>query len=50
VASFKRVYFSFNYVCLFILECSIHGDQKRVLGPLELEVQGVVSHHIGAGK
>jgi hypothetical protein len=27
----------------------INGNQKRVLGPLELEVQMVVSCHMGAG-
>ena len=27
----------------------INGKQKRVLGPLELEVQMVVSCHMGAG-
>lgn len=26
-----------------------HGDQKKVLGPLELELQVFVSHHVDAG-
>jgi hypothetical protein len=26
-----------------------HGGHKRALDPLELELQGVVSYHMGAG-
>lgn len=29
--------------------CSAFGDQKRALGPLELEFQTVVSYCVGAG-
>ena len=37
------------YVCMYTT-CALdaHGDQK-VLGPLELELQVVVSHHVGGG-
>lgn len=28
---------------------SIHGSQKRALDPLEVELQTVGSHHVGAG-
>ena len=28
--------------------CSAHGGHKRALGPLELELQMVVSHHVSA--
>ena len=27
----------------------VHGDQKRVSDPLEVELQMIVSHHMGAG-
>jgi hypothetical protein len=29
--------------------CSVHRDQKRVSDPLELELEKVVSQHVGAG-
>lgn len=29
--------------------CRTHGDEKRALGPLEQELQMVVSLHVGAG-
>lgn len=32
-------------VCL----CSDHVGQKRVLDPLELELQTAVKHHVGTG-
>ena len=43
-------------VCVFCLRCvsvpcacSAHGGQKKLLVPLELELQMVVSHYVGAG-
>jgi len=29
--------------------CSTHGGYKKALDTLELELQVVVSHHVGAG-
>ena len=41
--------------CLHVCLCTTYmpgayGVQKRVLDPLELELQTVVSHHVDAGK
>jgi hypothetical protein len=41
------------FVCIYVL-CTAYapsasGDQKTVLNPLELELQMVVSHCVGAG-
>lgn len=30
--------------CVYICECSAHGEQKRTFDPVELELQVVVSH------
>ena len=36
--------------CMSIIYVSgAHEDQKRASDPLELELQTVVSHHVGAG-
>lgn len=29
--------------------CSVHKGQKKALDPLELKLQTVVNHHVGAG-
>lgn len=38
----------FAYMCSAPHVCSAQGDQKRALGSLELELQMVVSRHVGA--
>ena len=46
------VYECFAYVYVFVPCVHMPGalrDQKRALGPLELELQMIVSHHLGAG-
>lgn len=42
------------YMCISILPslvyvCCVHSSQKKVLGPLELELQVVVNYHMGDG-
>jgi hypothetical protein len=37
--------FCWHVPCIY----SAHGDQKRELDPLELEIQTIVSYHVGAG-
>lgn len=38
------------HVCLYTAHVSgAHGGQKRIVNPLELELQMVVSCHMGAG-
>lgn len=41
-------YNTYMYVCVACV-CRAQGDQKKVLGPLELEFQEVVSFYAGAG-
>jgi hypothetical protein len=41
-------YLSYMYVCLCTWAGSAHKSQKRVVGPLELELQMVVSYHMCA--
>jgi hypothetical protein len=36
-------------MCLFVSMCNALGDQKRVVAPLELEFQVVVSCHVDPG-
>lgn len=37
-------------MCVYMNQkCSAHTDQKRALEPLELELEMVVSHYVGAG-
>lgn len=38
--------------CLHVCTCTtyLHGGQKKALGPLGLELQVIVGHHVGAGK
>lgn len=41
-------------LCLLACLCTIcmsdaHGSQKRILHPLQLELQTVVCYHVGAG-
>lgn len=38
-----------TYVCVHIHVCSAIGGQKRVLDPLEVELQEAMSHHVGPG-
>ena len=51
----KELLHSRYFVCLYAcmpspyLELSDHGSQKRVSVPLGLELQGIVSHHVGPG-
>lgn len=40
--------FAFMHVCTLYVS-GAHGDQKRVLDPLELELETVMRHHVGAG-
>lgn len=54
ISLFVFVYFLFLlFVRMSILtcmyECVPYGDQKRALKSLELELQMIVSHHVGAG-
>lgn len=40
--------------CLSVWLCTMYvfgvqGDQKKVLNPVELDLQVVVSHHVGSG-
>ena len=37
------------YVCTLYVRLVAPGDQKRVLSPLELELQMIVNCHVGAG-
>lgn len=37
------------HVCLCFAG-GVHGDQKKALDALELELEIVVSHHVGAGE
>lgn len=48
---FKDYIFSM-LVCMFICAshaCSVHGGQKRVLDPLEMELKVVMNCHVSAG-
>ena len=36
------------FVCVYHICDDVHGGQKRVLAPLELELQVIVSHYVGA--
>ena len=36
--------------CMCVHVPDLRGGQKRTFDPLELELQTVVSHHVGAGK
>jgi hypothetical protein len=51
--SFKEMYiFIFHvsmYACALHMCFGTHRSQKRVFDPLELEMQIVVSYHMGAG-
>ena len=38
------------FVSMYVCVPHVIGVQKGVLGALELELQMVVSHHVGAGK
>ena len=41
-----------NFACIYVWAlhaCSIHADWKGALDPMEVEVQVVVCHHVGAG-
>ena len=41
-----------NFACILVWAscvCNAHRCQKKVLDPLELELQTVVSYHVGAG-
>jgi hypothetical protein len=40
------------FACIYVWAlhaCSIHADWKGALDPMEVEVQVVVCHHVGAG-
>ena len=37
------------FACVYICVPHVHEGQKTVSGPLELELQTVVSSHVGAG-
>ena len=39
-------FYLYIYMCVYLPVA--HGVQKRALDPLELELQMVVSHHVGA--
>jgi hypothetical protein len=44
---FKWVFFASLFVHAPYAWCSVYRDQKKVLGPLELELQTVVSRSVG---
>lgn len=47
---FCRIYFMFECFACTMCVPGAGGGQKRVLDPLELELQVVGSHHVGVGK
>lgn len=52
IAHFFKNYYFFIYTSVLpvcMCACSVHGDQKRVQDPLELELRMFVSHNVGVG-
>lgn len=57
ILNFKIILKMYDYVsgclaCLYVVHHGMpgaHRGQKRVLDPLELELQTVVKHHVGTG-
>lgn len=37
------------FVCMYVHALGVCGGQKKTLDPLEQELQGVVSYHVGPG-
>lgn len=50
----KFFFLNFNFFILWKCPCAtyisgVHRSRKMVLDPLEWELQGAVSHHVGSG-
>lgn len=43
-------YECFDYVCMYSMMPRAHGGQMRVLDPVVLKLQMLLSHHVDTGK